>query len=82
MRVTLVGKRRNRRAICWSGFFKLTVLMVLAGTLLATGAYLLLVQRWNPQAPLAGAGAGLVTSLITLVANLFTPLYRLPILGD
>jgi len=82
MRVTLVGRRRNRRAICWSGFFKLTLLTVVAGTLLATGVYFLLVQRWNPQAPLAGAGAGLATSLITLVANLFTPLHRLPVLGD
>lgn len=82
MRITLVGRRHDKRAICWRGFFKLTLLVTGAGALLGSGIYALVAQRWNAQAPLAGAGAGLAASVITLLACLLTPFRRLPILGD
>ena len=82
MRITLVGKRRGRRAICWKSWLKLTGATAALGALLATAAYLLLAQRWNPLAPLAGMSAGVAASLVCILANLFTPLARLPVIGD
>ena len=82
MRITLVGKRKGRRVICWKSWLKLTGVTTVVGAVLATAAYLLLAQRWNPLAPLAGLGAGLAASLVCILANLFTPLQRLPVIGD
>ncbi|MBN2508067.1 MAG: hypothetical protein JXQ71_15375 [Verrucomicrobia bacterium] len=82
MRITLVGKRKGRRVICWKSWFRLTVATVLLGALMATAAYLLLARRWNPMAPLLGVGAGLAASLLCVLASLFTPLTRLPVIGD
>lgn len=82
MRITLVGKRNNRRVICWRVAIKFTVLTTTSGTVLATLAYLLLAQRWNPLAPLAGLAAGSVASVLCVLANLMTPIWRLPIIAD
>jgi len=82
MRITLVGKRNGRRVICWMSWLKLTLGTVTLGTLLATLAYVLLAQRWNFLAPLVGVSAGLVASLVCIIVNLFTPLARLPFIGD
>jgi hypothetical protein len=82
MRITLVGKRKGRRIICWKSWLKLTAATVMLGSLLSTAGYVLLAQRWNPLAPLAGVGAGITASAICILANLFTPIARLPVIGD
>ncbi len=82
MHITLVGKRNGRRVICWAPWLKLTAVTVCTGILLATAVYVLLAQRWNSLAPLAGAGAGLTASLLCIIVNLITPFGRLPTIGN
>jgi hypothetical protein len=82
-RFCIVGKKRNgRRVVVWRGVFKLLLLSWLVGVPAATGVYLLVVQRWNPLAPLAGLAAGLASTLLAILFNLFTPKRSLPTVGS
>jgi hypothetical protein len=82
LRVCLVGKKRNgNRVIVWTGLLKLMFFCVILGTVLASVVYLGITRRWNPQAPLAGAAAGVATALLAFIVNLFTPRKRLPVVG-
>ena len=82
-RFCLVGKQRSgHRVIVWRGVFKLLFLSLLLGVPVATGIYWLVVERWSPLAPLMGAAASMVTTLVALTINLFTPRRYLPTVGS
>lgn len=77
---SFMGHRQGRRIVRWGHFLMTALLLTACSTLAASGLYYLLSQRWDPLAPLAGAGAGFVASVLTLLAALRTPLQHLPII--
>ena len=83
VRFCLVGKKRNgQRIIVWRGVLKLLVLACLLGAPSAAGIYWLVAERWTPMAPLAGLAAGVGTTLLAVLVNLFTPRRYLPTVGS
>ena len=64
----------------WGHFLMTALLLTCSSTLAATGLYYLLSERWDSLAPLAGASAGCVAAVLTLLAALRTPLQHLPII--
>ena len=75
---SFVVHRQGKRVIRWGYFLATALLLTCSSTLTATGLYYLLSERWDPLAPLVGAGAGSVAAVLTLVLALRTPLQRLP----
>jgi hypothetical protein len=78
--ISLVGHRQGRRVIRWGYVFLATFLFTGVGTFVAAGLYYLLSRQWNPLALLVGAGAGVLATVLTLLAALRTPLHQLPLL--
>jgi hypothetical protein len=76
---SFVVHRQGRRVIRWGHFLMTALLLTACSTVAATGLYYLLSERWDLLAPLAGAGAGCITAVLTLLAALCTPLQHLPI---
>ena len=76
---SFVVHREGRRVVRWGHFLLTALLLTACSTLTATGLYYLLSERWDPLAPLVGAGAGCVAAVLTLLAALRTPLQYLPI---
>jgi hypothetical protein len=78
--ISLVGHRQGRRVIRWGYVVLATFLFAAIGTFVAAGLYYVLADQWTPVAFLAGAGAGLFATVLTLLAALRTPLHQLPLL--
>jgi hypothetical protein len=78
MEFALVKNRKGRRVVCWGPFLTITLIMLIVPAALASGVYVLVAKRWNPMALYGGLAAGAITSIITLVFSLVTPLYKLP----
>lgn len=77
---SFVVHRHGRRVVRWGHFLMIALLLTVSSTVGAAGFYYLLAERWNPLAPLVGAGAGCVAAVLTLLAALRTPLQHLPII--
>ena len=77
---SFVVHRQGRRVVRWGHFLMTALLLTCSSTLAATGLYYLLSERWDSLAPLAGASAGCVAAVLTLLAALRTPLQHLPII--
>ena len=76
---SFVVHRQGRRVVRWGYFLMTALLLVASSTVGAAGFYYLVAERWDPLAPLVGAGAGSVAAVLTLLAVLRTPLQYLPI---
>lgn len=63
----------------WGHFLMTALLLTACSTVIASGLYYLLSERWDLVAPLVGAAAGCVAAVLTLLAALRTPLQHLPI---
>jgi len=77
---SFVVHRQGRRIVRWGHFLMTALLLTASSTAGASGFYYLVADRWDPLAPLVGAGAGCVCAVLTLVAALRTPLQHLPII--
>ena len=78
--ISLVGHRQGRRVIRWGYVFLAALLFTGIGTFVSSALYYLLAPQWNPLALLVGAGAGILATVLTLLAALRTPLHQLPLL--
>ena len=82
MRLTLVGNRRGRRVIVWSGVFKLALVVVPVPGLIAVLVKWLVTKFWNTEALLLGLAAGAVVVVLVVLGAFCTELRKLPILHD
>lgn len=78
--LSLVGHRQGRKVIRWGCVILAAMGSTTVGGAIAAGLYYLLAGAWDPLVPLVGAGAGLVATILTLLAALRTPLHQLPLL--
>jgi hypothetical protein len=78
--MVLVGRRGEKRVVLWGNWFKTRLGLTALSAAFTTLAYVVLAQRWNPDAPLRGLCGGAGISLVLLVVSLLTPRKRLPIL--
>lgn len=76
---SFVVHRQGRRVVRWGHFLMTALLLTACSTVIASGLYYLLSERWDLVAPLVGAAAGCVAAVLTLLAALRTPLQHLPI---
>lgn len=76
--MTLVGNKGGKKKVLWGPVFKISAIIIPLSTGLVTLAYFLLDGRWNPLAAWLGLAGGGVTVVVILIANLFTPVFRLP----
>jgi hypothetical protein len=77
---SLVGNRHGRKVIRWGYVIVAAFLITLLAGAVAAGLYAALSGSWDPRVLLVGPVAGLVATVLTLLAALRTPLQRLPIL--
>lgn len=82
MRLTLVGNRRGRRVIVWSGVLKLAAVVVPIPGLIAVLVKWIATKFWNTQALLLGFAAGGVIVILVLIGAFCTELRKLPNLHD
>jgi uncharacterized membrane protein YagU involved in acid resistance len=78
--ISLVGHRQGRRVIRWGYVLLVGFSFTAFSMLVAVGLYYLLAQRWSPLALLVGTAAGIIATVLTLLAALRTPLHQLPLL--
>ena len=62
----------------WRQLMKIALILVPVATTAISLSYVLLAGRWNPAAPWLGIAAGSGIVALILIANLVTPLNRLP----
>ena len=82
MRLTLVGNRRGRRVVLWGQVLKMALLLAPLPALVTGGVYRLVRKEWNTNIFLLGLGVGFAIALVMLIMTLFTPIQRLPLIGD
>ena len=82
MRLTLVGNRRGRRTIVWSGVLKLSAVVVPIPGLIAFLVKWLVTNLWNTETLLLGLAAGAVIVVIVVIGAFCTEIRKLPILHD
>ncbi len=82
MRLTLVGNRRGRRVIVWSGVLKLAAVVVPIPGLITVLVKLLVTHFWNTQALLLGLAAGAAIVILVVIGAFCTELRKLPNLHD
>jgi uncharacterized membrane protein YagU involved in acid resistance len=76
--MTLVGNKSGRKRIIWGQLVKMSLFMVLLCAGATSSSYLLFAQQWNPLAAWLGLAGGASITLVILVVNFCTPIFRLP----
>ena len=82
MRLTLVGNRRGRREIVWSGVLKLAAVVVPLPGLIVLLVQRLVTKFWHTDVLLIGLAAGAVIVLLVVLGAYCTELRKLPNLHD
>ena len=82
MRLTLVGNRRGRRVIVWSGVLRLSSVVIPVPGIIAVLVKWLVTKFWNTEALLLGLAAGAVVVVLVVIGAFCTELRKLPILHD
>ena len=78
MRLTLVGNRRGRREIVWSGVLKLAAVVVPLPGLIVLLVQRLVTKFWHTDVLLIGLAAGAVIVLLVVLGAYCTELRKLP----
>ena len=82
MRLTLVGNRRGRREIVWSGVLKLAAVVVPLPGLIVLLVQRLVTKFWHTDVLLIGLAAGAAIVLLVVLGAYCTELRKLPNLHD
>lgn len=82
MRLTLVGVRRNRRAIVWRNVLKFALVVVPIPGLATALTRLAVTKLWSTNALLLGFAAGVAIVIVVVIGAYCTELRKLPTLPD
>ena len=82
MRLTLVGNRKGRRAIVWSGVLRLASVVIPVPGIIALVVKRIVTKFWHLDVFLLGFGAGFLIVVLVVIGAFCTELRKLPILHD